>query len=82
MDEKKRKEIQYIDNTLEISINQEKKSLRDSDLGLSKGIDEKFYSLKLEIAKEKKVREEASEGFMNEVADKLRTVELEIEKEQ
>ena len=42
VEEKKKKEIQFVENSLEIVINQEKKQLREQDMKIARSIDEKF----------------------------------------
>jgi hypothetical protein len=53
LNEKTQKEFKLIENSTEIEVNTEKRALRETEMKLTKNVDEKFYSLRLDLAKEK-----------------------------
>ena len=77
--EKTKKEFKFIQNSTEIEVNTEKRALRESEMKLTKTIDEKFYSLRLDLAKEKKLRESLAIEFFDDVEDKIAEVKNEID---
>lgn len=77
--EKTRKEFKLIENSTEIEVNTEKRNLRESEMKLTKMVDEKFYSIRLDLAKEKKLRETSTEEFFEDIETKMTEIRTDID---
>jgi hypothetical protein len=74
MDERKAKELKLVENNLRIDLNLLKQARKDTEGKVTKGLDDRLYSIKVDLLKEKKLREEfesAQEQQLEETLERL-----------
>jgi len=80
MNDRKSKELKLTENNISIELNVEKQSRRETEIKITKMVDERLFNLKLDLAKEKKIREEAEERHFRTFGDQIQSGYGRIEK--